>query len=440
MNRFFYFFLWLILFTMTISVKAVSLKIVRPESAESLTMGFGLTYVIGTVSPADSQVSCNGMECEVDEDGAFIGFVPIRKVKDWVEVGGKLCDAQFEFIAQHGEEIEQLKVPVFTPRSPSAALVAQEVFDSPQAIRIIKDQWIGLEGEELGKLVYVPEGSVLFAQAKGNGSYRCSIHDPIEISISELEAEISNRFYEKPPFKSEKAFLIESQEDTRVQVKNLLGQSSFSQSNFLNPWGCEIRIIKKEIEIAPHSSPLSLKNLHICLDPGHHPDRGAIGPRGFEERESVLLLSREIERLLKIEGVQVSYTREENALTLKERHARLHKLKPDLVISIHHNSVGDGQDPRLIRGTQTFYLHPWSKSLAESMHHSILQHMRTKDRGCIRRNLYMTRFLECPVILIEPEYIVLPDQEKKFMDKNYRCKLAQAITEGIRKFVVSQSK
>ncbi len=67
-----------------IVVSAVSLRIIRPEPAESLALPIGYTFVVGTVQPADSKVTCNGEECDVDEDGAFLGFVPIRVTgKPW---------------------------------------------------------------------------------------------------------------------------------------------------------------------------------------------------------------------------------------------------------------------------------------------------------------------------------------------------------------------
>ena len=68
-----------------------------------------------------------------------------------------------------------------------------------------------------------------------------------------------------------------------------------------------------------------LSGLRVCLDPGHHSDSGAIGPRGFEERESNLLISREVARLLKEGGAEVSFTREEDPMPLKQRHERMRR-------------------------------------------------------------------------------------------------------------------
>ena len=99
----------------------VTLKVVRPESAEALTTSEGRTFVIGTVDPSESSVTCNGVKCDVSEDGAFIGFVPIRCIEELVPKGEKKCDALFHFVASTDGEEASVDVHAYTPKSPSAA-------------------------------------------------------------------------------------------------------------------------------------------------------------------------------------------------------------------------------------------------------------------------------------------------------------------------------
>ena len=434
------FFLVFIYLWFSWSVSAVTLKVTRPELAEAITLSNGFTFVIGTVTPADSKVVCNGVNCDVSDDGAFIGFVPICLIEEWPEIIGKKCDTYFELVAQHDDEETALIIPTFTPYSPSAAILAEEIVDPPQFIRVVKDQWIGLEGERLGKVVLVPSGTLLPIYSTNSFGCRSETSQGLEIVIppsevqwvpSESTENLSPKVYE---------LSIPNQKTVRLR------EDGFRWKRLTNhiAWG----VSKDENDSVIHIRPSlrgdgddvdtehPLKGFHVCLDPGHHPDRGAVGPRGLEERELNLLVAREVAKLLEAEGSVVSFTREENPLTLRERHERLHQLNPDLVISIHHNSVRDGEDPRLSHGTQTFYLYPWSKPLAASVHRSILDKLGTKNLGGIRRNLYIPRFPECPTILIEPEYIILPEQEEKFMDPDHRRKLAEAIVEGIRNFVL----
>ncbi len=419
----------------------LSLRIVRPQPSEILSLAEGRTFVIGTVSPPEATVSCNGVPCEVDKDGAFLGMAPIRRAELQMDEQGRFCDGSFEFTARQGDEETRTTILTITPRSPSAAIPAEEVFDPPRQLRATKSQWFGLNGARLGQIVCLPTGAHLCAISGTNGMFRCQLPKNIEINVPETETEP----VAESPIEATRAYLLSPQEDTTIRILDLSANSTLPLSE-PNPWGFETNVTSTEVSVQPKRVPEvllaadagqhPLRGLRVCLDPGHHPDPGAVGPRGFEERESNLLIARETARLLTLEGALVSFTREESPLPLQERHDRMRELKPDLVISIHNNSAGDGQDPRVKHGTQTFYLYPWSKPLAEAVHHAILRRMETADMGCHQRNLYLVRFHECPVILIEPEYIILPGQEKNFMTPEYRARLAGAVVEGIREFAL----
>ncbi|GEM_PF-946374 len=429
------------------SLLADYLRVIRPEPGELLTILAGSTFVIGTVNPPNSTVVCNGVECDVSEDGAFIGFVPIRLSEKWTRVRGKMCDARFEFIAHYGEKEMKSVVPVCSPRSPSAAVSAYEVFAFPKIIRVVKDQWLGLEGNHLGDVIFIPEGSILTSEGGNTMVYRCKTPFGVEFSISASEVRIVSGQRKEKSFVRPWEISISTQKAVRFSWENAI---EWEWPTDHHMWGFKLGTTKgvphfrSRWQLRGDDKPVApehlFKGLHVCLDPGHHPDPGAIGPRGFEERESNLLLAQETARLLEKEGAQVSFTREGNPLPLKQRYARMLALQPDLIISIHNNSGWDGEDPRHQHGTQTFYFYPWSKPLAESVHRSMLERLGTRNMGCLRRNLYLPRFMECPTVLIEPEYIILPDQEKKFMDPDYRHKVAEAVVEGIRDFLEVVSK
>lgn len=440
----------------------VHLKIVRPEPGESLTLSTGRTFVAGTVWPANASVTCNGEACDVDEDGAFYGFVPIRSGKETVEIDGKACDAPFEFVARDGEEEEHVSIPTRSPQSPSSVSAQPESFEKPQAFRVTRDLWIGLEGERLGQLIYLPIRTGVWAHSRTGEHYRCRLGGSLrrvlpEVTIAQADLEAIDESDDEPvdggyflrPTSSGgmRVFdgVLSRPEGERAESLAMVGEipseamgGTVEAGRTSQGWMCVVTPAELFRSAADSDKPL--EGIRVCLDPGHHPDRGAVGPRGFEERESVLLLAREVARQLEKEGAKVSLTREEEGLPLKERHARIRALKPDLVLSLHNNSVGDGQDARKCHGTQTFYLHPWSKPFAEAVHQAMVREMETSDRGCIKRNLYIPRYLGCPVILVEPEYIILPGQEKRFMDSKYRERLAGALVEGIRNFIKEKNR
>lgn len=92
----------------------------------------------------------------------------------------------------------------------------------------------------------------------------------------------------------------------------------------------------------PSSQPEGAAEFVVVLDPGHSPKSpGAVSARGVPEVEFNDRLAAEIARLLgSIENIRVVLTRgPREELGLKQRVERIHTADPDLVISIHHDSV-----------------------------------------------------------------------------------------------------
>jgi N-acetylmuramoyl-L-alanine amidase len=108
---------------------------------------------------------------------------------------------------------------------------------------------------------------------------------------------------------------------------------------------------------------LGLKIGRIVLDPGHggH-DQGTIGPKGLYEKDLVLSLAQELQRLLQEElGAEVILTRNDDTyIPLEERTAIANQHRADLFISIHANS----SSIQSISGIETYYL-DFAKTNAE---------------------------------------------------------------------------
>lgn len=84
---------------------------------------------------------------------------------------------------------------------------------------------------------------------------------------------------------------------------------------------------------------------HLVIDPGHDPEHpGAISARGipevqFNDRISAAL-SKALQSVLPAAELQVTVSRRpDEKLAIKARGRRLNQLRPDLVISLHHDSV-----------------------------------------------------------------------------------------------------
>ena len=124
--------------------------------------------------------------------------------------------------------------------------------------------------------------------------------------------------------------------------------------------------IKKKPGI--HSWPgSSLKNRIICLDPGHGPDLGAIGPSGATEKDMNYKYCVALKRELEKKGAFVVLTRGKNdGATLKARTQIAAFMEADILLSIHFNGLPDGVDPTETHGISTYYYQPQGYRLQES--------------------------------------------------------------------------
>lgn len=108
---------------------------------------------------------------------------------------------------------------------------------------------------------------------------------------------------------------------------------------------------------------LGLKIGRIVLDPGHggH-DQGSIGPGGLLEKDLVLSIAIELQKLLEEKlGADVILTRYNDIfISLEERTAIANQYRADLFISIHANS----SRARSTSGVETYYL-DFAKTKAE---------------------------------------------------------------------------
>lgn len=435
----------ILLFYLSISLpsEAITIHVVHPKQADDIATPRSSTFVIGTVEPADSFVTCNGVRCDVKSDGSFIGYAPVIPLpeENWIRKENKVCDGYFEFIARRGADEEKIKVPVYSSRSPSTTILPQLVFDPPRTIRINKDRIYALEGEQLGNIIFVAKDTLLQTPYGNASNFVCKTTLNHEFSVSRSDADSADdkpvRNYTTP---WELVIPNQSTITSRGNPQPLSSTNSLLWGLHINTDPDKVNFIPR-LQIRGDRKPIStdqpMKGIRICLDPGHNPDPGAIGPRGFEERRSTLLLGYALAENLVLQGATVEFTHTEEPLLLSLRHDRIRELKPDILISLHNNSVGDDRDPRARHGTETYYLYPWSKPLAEAVHAEMIRCLGSRDLGCIKRNLYITRFPDCPAILVEPEYLILPDVESNFMDQQERARLADAIATGIKNFLIN---
>lgn len=193
--------------------------------------------------------------------------------------------------------------------------------------------------------------------------------------------------------------------------------------------------IKKKPDI--HGWPYSpLKDRVICLDPGHGPELGAIGPKGSTEKDMNYKYCVALKNELENKGAFVVLTRGENyGASLKARTQLAIFMEADILLSLHFNALPDGVNPFQNHGISTYYYHPHSYPLAYSIQKMLLKHTEMKNFGLFFNNLTICRPPQTIAVLTEPGFIMHPWEEILISSDGYLKKVIEAIVKGIEEFL-----
>ncbi len=225
------------------------------------------------------------------------------------------------------------------------------------------------------------------------------------------------------------------------------------------------------------SQQLGLHVGKIVIDPGHGGrDSGAIGPSGLREKDVVLKISKELEKIIKKKlGCEVVLTRRDDRfIPLEERTAIANTQKADLFISVHANASHN----RKAHGIETYFLNLSSDEeairvaarenatsakkisdlqsilrdlmmnskvnescrLAEYVQVSMLKNLGPKysgikDLGVKQAPFYVLIGAEMPSVLVEVSFISNRREEKRLKCKSYLDNVASSIFMGIKGYV-----
>jgi len=181
----------------------------------------------------------------------------------------------------------------------------------------------------------------------------------------------------------------------------------------------------------------------VVLDPGHGgKDTGARGAK-INEKDVNRAVALQVGEILKLKGVQVEYTRQaDEFIDLEPRADMANKLNAGLFVSIHSNANPDNSK----QGTETYYYAPTDnptlfimqderQALAKSIHQKLASSIQRPDRGVKSANFSVLRNTLMPSVLIEIAFISNPDEEALLANDGFRNQSAQAIAEGILKYI-----
>ena len=158
-----------------------------------------------------------------------------------------------------------------------------------------------------------------------------------------------------------------------------------------------------------------MENVTVVLDPGHGgKDPGALGVaslNGPVEKDLNLAVAKATKSILESYGANVVMTREGDTFPeLEDRRSLTREIKPDLFISIHHNSMDYSYNSSTVRGSECYYFTDSSKNLAKLMAQNISTATERKNRGAHKARYYVTRNDICPAVLMEYGFVINPQE------------------------------
>ena len=218
--------------------------------------------------------------------------------------------------------------------------------------------------------------------------------------------------------------------------------------------------VAKTIEplVRPHRVPNVGKVQTVVLDAGHggH-DKGQVSRYGCE-KDFALDVARKLRPILQAKGMRVIMTREGDYFVPLEVRAQIaNRARDAIFVSIHFNATNDDPNatgfeifsftPRGAPSTSdgnvtasSLNMQPGSSMDAQSLalsaciYHSVLGHIPEYDRGIKRARFAVLRLTKVPAVLIEGGFLTERGECKLIASKDWRGKLAGAISVGIENY------
>ena len=197
-------------------------------------------------------------------------------------------------------------------------------------------------------------------------------------------------------------------------------------------WGYSINYKGNSLVIAVKRQPerLSMSHLKIAIDAGHGgSNSGAVGAKsGVKEKDCNLQIAKELEKYLKRKGAEVYMTRSADVdLSMVDRTLMLRAAKPDLLISIHHNSA----DNPSVKGVSTYYRYIGFKSLSVAILNRMLELDLAEFGNIGSFNFSLNGPTEYPNCLVEVAFLSNEADEKRITDPQFQQQVAKRIRKGV---------
>jgi N-acetylmuramoyl-L-alanine amidase len=178
-----------------------------------------------------------------------------------------------------------------------------------------------------------------------------------------------------------------------------------------------------------------LTGISILLDPGHGgTDTGAIGPLGarLAEKHMNLALAYKLKAILESQGATVHLSRTGDTLpSLNDRVELSRRLRPDMFVSLHTNSVSESTNSSNIRGFESFFRNNIGKGISDLMVSTIRTNPLYGNRTSKQSNFFVLRPTWTPSALIETGFISNVIEFSRLTCEEEQYKLASLMASAI---------
>jgi len=189
---------------------------------------------------------------------------------------------------------------------------------------------------------------------------------------------------------------------------------------------------------------LLLSGKVFAVDPGHGGYDPGVMRDGIAEKDVALEISLLLRAYLQSAGARVVMTREtdrdlllpaagpKKQQDMKNRMQIINGARPDLLISIHVNSITSP----VWRGAQVFHKagEGNSKVIAEAIQQELKRILANTDREVKPGNYYVLNEAKSPAVLVECGFLSNPEEASLLTDRTYQSKLAWAVYAGLLRY------
>lgn len=182
----------------------------------------------------------------------------------------------------------------------------------------------------------------------------------------------------------------------------------------------------------------------VVIDAGHGgDDPGKIGINKVKEKEINLKIAKELEKLLKKEGIKVVMTRTDDGglyhsssnnkkvEDMRKRCEIITKADPVFTVSIHQNSYPDES----VKGAQVFYYgqSQEGKKLAEALQQTLVEQLDPQNHRKAKANesYYLLKKTPSPTVIVECGFLSNYEEAELLNTEEYQKKVAEAVKTGI---------